>query len=199
MSMEENERSERLLVARMLLGDDGAFESFFAQHFAPLYRFALKRVSGESEAAEEIVQATLCRAVRKLSTWRGEASLLTWLCAICRNEIATHYQSRRKEPPMVDWTEDIPEIRAAIESLSVQGADHEVRRREIGRTVHAILDRLPPRYGDALEWKYIDGLSVAEIAARLGVAVKAAESLLTRARAAFRDAFSVVQQMEAKS
>jgi RNA polymerase sigma-70 factor, ECF subfamily len=56
--------------------------------------------------------------------------------------------------------------------------------------VQAILDRLPARYGDALEWKYVEGLSVMEIAERLGVGAKAAESLLTRARTAFRDAYT---------
>ena len=51
------------------------------------------------------------------------------------------------------------------------------------------MDPLPPRYGDALEWKYIHGLTVKEIAALLEVGPKAAESLLTRARQAFRDGF----------
>src|SRR5437763_597978 len=67
-----------------------------------------------------------------------------------------------------------------------------LRRSETSRLVQLVLDRLPGRYGDALEWKYIDGLSVAEIAERLGVGVKAAESTLTRARSAFRDAFTAV-------
>ena len=65
-----------------------------------------------------------------------------------------------------------------------------MQRREIARLVQVVLDRLPGRYGDALEWKYIDGFSVAEIAERLALAPKAAESMLTRARAAFRDAFT---------
>ena len=50
------------------------------------------------------------------------------------------------------------------------------------------MDVLPERYGDVLEWKYVDGLPVADIAARLDIGPKAAESLLTRARAAFREA-----------
>ena len=43
-----------------------------------------------------------------------------------------------------------------------------------------------------LEWRYIQGLSVDEIAHRLGVGYKATESLLSRARQSFRDAFSMV-------
>ena len=65
-----------------------------------------------------------------------------------------------------------------------------LRRNETSRLVQLVLDRLPGHYGDALEWKYIDGLSVAEIAERLNVGAKAAESMLTRARTAFRDAFT---------
>jgi len=181
---------DRFLVARMLRGDEAAFGELFEATFPALFRFALPRVSGDEDAAEEVVQATLCRAVRKLSTWRGEASLLTWLCTICRHEISDFYERRRKAPPMFDLTEDLPEIRAALESLGA--GESELHRRDTARAVQLVLDRLPSRYGDALEWKYIDDLSVAEIADRLGIGPKAAESLLTRARGAFRDAFTAV-------
>jgi RNA polymerase sigma-70 factor (ECF subfamily) len=179
------EHADRFLAARLLRGDEDAFAEFFDRNFAPLYRFALPRVADE-DAAEEVVQTTLCRAVRKLSSYRGEAALLTWLTTICRREIATYFEQRKKVPPMIDLSDDLPEIRAALESL---GAESTLQRREIARLVQVVLDRLPGRYGDALEWKYIDGLTVAEIAERLTLAPKAAESLLTRARAAFRDAW----------
>jgi RNA polymerase sigma-70 factor (ECF subfamily) len=183
--MSNVEHADRFLVARLLRGDEEAFTEFFDRNFGPLYRFALPRVADE-DAAEEVVQTTLCRAVRKLASYRGEAALLTWLTTICRREIATYFEQRKKAPPMIDLSDDLPEIRAALESL---GSEATVRRREVARIVHVVLDCLPDRYGDALEWKYIDGLTVAEIAERLALAPKAAESLLTRARAAFRDAF----------
>ena len=61
-------------------------------------------------------------------------------------------------------------------------------REEIGRFVQVALDRLPAHYGNALEWKYLENLPVKEIASRLEMGPKAAESLLTRAREAFRQA-----------
>jgi RNA polymerase sigma-70 factor (ECF subfamily) len=82
---------------------------------------------------------------------------------------------------------------AVLEALSTIGPEDPettLRRRELSSLVQRTLDHLPSRYGDVLEWKYIQGLSVSEIADRLGLGYKAAESLLTRARAAFRDAFS---------
>ena len=189
---DSTERSDRLLVARMLRGDEEAFASFFDTHFQPLYRFALQRVGGDADVAEEVAQTTMCRAMRKLSTYRGEASLMTWLCTICRHEISAYFEKRNRVPPMSDLSEEVPEIRAAIESLSAAGAAEQERRAEIGAVVRRVLDQLPVHYGEALEWKYIDGMSVVEIAERMRVAPKAAESLLTRARAAFRDLFSTL-------
>jgi RNA polymerase sigma-70 factor (ECF subfamily) len=184
---------DRFLVARMLRGDEAAFSEFFDASFAPLFRFALPRVGGDHSIAEEVVQGALCRAMRKLSTYRGEAALLTWVTTICRHEIADWFERRKSTPPMLALADDLPEIRSAIESLSTNVAEEALRRKEIAHVVQMILDRLPARYGDALEWKYIEGLSVVEIAERLGVAPKAAESLLTRARTAFRDAFTTAE------
>ena len=185
------EHPDRFLVARMVRGDEGAFGEFFESHFAPLFRFAMARVANDAQVAEDVVQATLCRAVRKLSSYRGEAALLTWLCTFCRHEISAYFEKASRVPPMVDLLDDIPEVRAALESLgAAERPEAALRRNETSRLVQLVLDRLPGRYGDALEWKYIDGLSVAEIAERLNIGVKAAESMLTRARTAFRDAFT---------
>jgi RNA polymerase sigma-70 factor (ECF subfamily) len=179
------DHADRILAARLLRGDADAFQEFFESSFAPLFRFALARI-GDADAAEEVVQTTLCRAVRKLATYRGEAALLTWLTTICRHELSTYFEQRKKAPPMVELADDLPEQRAALESIR---AEESPERREVARLVQVVLDRLPRHYGDALEWKYIDGLTVAEIAQRLSLGTKAAESLLTRARESFRDAF----------
>ena len=173
----------------MLRGDEAAFAEFFETHFAPLFRFAMPRVENDPHAAEEVVQAAMCRAIRKLSGYRGEAALLTWLCTFCRHEISDYFAQRRKTPPTLDLLDEVPEVRAALDSLAAA----QIERGETTRLVQLVLDRLPGRYGDALEWKYIDGLSVAEIGERLNVGTKAAEPLLTRARVAFRDAFTAAQ------
>jgi RNA polymerase sigma-70 factor (ECF subfamily) len=63
------------------------------------------------------------------------------------------------------------------------------RRGEKLRLIQIALDRLPARYGDVLEWKYIDGQTVREIAARLGIGTEAAQSVLARAKRAFADVY----------
>lgn len=176
----------------MLQGDERAFDAFFDGQFPRLYRFALIRLDHNEDAAEEVAQAALCKAIRKLASYRGEASLSTWLCTFCRYEISDYYRRNKIAVNSVDLIEDNPDVRAALESLgtSADDPDRAFDREEVARLVQATLDRLPRRYGDALEWKYVEGFSVKEIATRLGSSPKAAESLLTRARNAFRDAFS---------
>ena len=186
---------DRELVRRMLSGDERAFTEFFDGYFPGLFRFALARVGRNEDAAEEVVQATLCAAIAKLHTFRGEAALFTWLCTFCRHEVSAFYRRTGRNHAAVALVEDDPEVAAALESLAAAsdtGPEAAMRRDETARLVHLLLDRLPPRYAAALEWKYIEGLSVAEIAARFDLTAKATESMLTRAREAFREGFSIL-------
>jgi RNA polymerase sigma-70 factor (ECF subfamily) len=178
----------------MQAGDEQAFAEFFAGSFQPLYRFALRRADGDADVAEEVVQRTLCTAIDRIAQWRGEARLLTWLCAICRRELADHFRRRGRAPATVELTEDMPCGRAAVES-SAWGADDPERgtlRREVAALVHLALDHLPPHYARVLRWKYLDEASMKEIAGRTGATPKAVESLLTRARNAYRDVFNAL-------
>src|SRR5688500_7618466 len=159
------EKDDRALVRRMLAGEELAFEAFFDQYFPGLYRFALSRVRCDPAAAEEVAQAALERAVTKLATYRGEAALFTWLCTFCRHEISAYHRRQGRAVRQVELTEDAPEVRAALDLLALAADNPEqlLHRKEVARLVQVTLDHLPQRYGDALEWKYIEGRSVAEI------------------------------------
>jgi RNA polymerase sigma-70 factor (ECF subfamily) len=180
------------LAGRMLAGDAEAFESFAERHTRALYRFALSRLAGDRELTREIAQTTMCKALAKLDTYRGDAALFTWLCACCRNEILMHFRSRRSAPEEVELAEGTapaPGFPPAGPSGGGRSAEAALLEREAAERVHLALDLLPPHYARALEWKYLESLPVRDIAARLGLQPKAAESLLTRARQAFRAAY----------
>jgi RNA polymerase sigma-70 factor (ECF subfamily) len=183
-----------LAVARRILaGDEAAFGELFDHAFPRLYRYALARLGGDHEAARDVVQQTFCRAVERLDAYRGEAALYTWLYQICRNALGDHFRSTGREHRHFTPLEELPQVRAVLDLLRAPAAaEPEVGawRAEIGRLVQATVDALPERYAAVLEWKYIDGDSVKGIATRLGVTDKAAESLLTRSREAFRSALS---------
>ena len=189
---------DKALARRVAGGSEVAFEAFFREYFPRLYRFALGRVKGNAGAAEEIVQRTMCLVVRKMPGYRGEALLFTWLCQICRNEITSVFREQRHLGPEAEVPlEDNPAVQAALASLSVDiGPERSRSADEIARFVRATLEYLPTRYACALEMKYIRGCSVDEIGEELNISSKAAESVLSRARAAFREGFRSLWDFE---
>ena len=183
---------DKRLAKQLLEGDERAFSRFFDDNFARLYRFALARLSDNPEGAREIAQATLTRAVRKLHTYRAESTMFTWLCAICRHEISDWFRRQGRYQEHIVLVEDLPEVQAAIDSLQAPGQDSPERyyqRVETLRLIQVALDRLPVKYGNVLEWKYVEGHSVKEISARLDIGTEATQSLLARAKRAFADVY----------
>jgi RNA polymerase sigma-70 factor, ECF subfamily len=186
---------DRKLVSRMLAGDERAFDAFFNAYAKRLAAFAARRSTLPPATIEDIVQNTLIKAIRNLGSFRGEAAVFTWLCEICRNELVNLQRklARQSEHETIEsFTgagETVLELRAPEDQdpLSVlEIASHR-------SAVAATLNRLPERYARALEWKYGDGFSVEEVAQLLGLTTIAAQSLLARARLAFRQSWSPEQ------
>jgi RNA polymerase sigma-70 factor (ECF subfamily) len=190
-----DELEDRRLVKRLLAHDRAAFNEFFDGYFPRLYRFARARVGDDADATKEIVQVTLTKAIRKLGSYRGEAAFFTWLCTICRHEIADHHERVGRERQHVVLTEDAPDIRAAVEAITAPESDEpedNFRRLETTRLIQVALDQLPAHYGNVLEWKYVYGFSVDEIAAKLGIGMEAAQSLLARAKRGFQEVYGAL-------
>lgn len=186
---------DKRLVKQLLAGNDAAFDRFFDENFARLYRFAVVRMADDPDAARDVTQITLTKAVRQLHTYRGESALFTWLCAICRNEMTDWLARAGRRQAHVVLVEDYPDVQAAVDSFRAPAAEspeRQYRRTEALRLIQVALDRLPPNYGDVLEWKYVEGFSVREIALRLGIGAEAAQSLIARAKRAFADVYSAM-------
>lgn len=180
------------LVERMLTGDEEAFETFGERCFKAVYRFTLAKLEGDRDLAQEIVQTAMVKALSNLGTYRGDASLPTWLCSCCRNEILMHFRRRRTAPAEVELEEEM-ETAAGFHSQAAGDAEAALLSREETLSVHMALDLVPEHYARALEWMYIERLPVKEIASRFGLQLKAAESLLMRARQAFRTSYTSLQ------
>jgi len=183
---------DRALVQRLLAGEAEAFEQLFEESYDGLYRFTLTRVGHDELLAEELTQAAFVQALEKLDTYRGEAALFSWLCTFCRYEASAHFRRQHRIPASVDSPEEDGEVRAVLDAMAagVAGPDDSLQSKQAVALVHDALDSLRPKYRQVLAWKYFDDLPVSEIAQRLDMSPKAAESLLTRSREAFRIEFS---------
>lgn len=184
--------ADRELTAAMLRGDERAFQIFFDSYFPRLYRFARRRLH-DAEAARDVAQSTLIKAIRSLAHYRQEAALFTWLCQICTTQIIDFVRANRRHVRHILLQGD--PARAAIEGVAAP-VEHQPQDvcldMELSTLIQAVLDALPSRYGDVLGWKYLDELSVEEISERLGTGQTAAHSMLARARVAFRNSLATV-------
>ena len=184
---------DKRFVKQLLGGDERAFDRFFDENFARLYRFALTRLSDDPDAAREVAQITLSHAIRKLDSYRAESALFTWLCAICRNKTSDWLAQQGRYRDHIVLTEDFPDVQGAVDSYRApeqMSPERHYKRVEMLRLIQVALDKLPPKYGDVLEWKYIEGYSTREISNRLDIGAEATQSLLARAKRAFADVYS---------
>jgi len=177
--MESTERvwRERGLREAVLAGDELAWRRWYDESCEPLYAYLLWRCGGLSDHADELAQEVWLLAVRKLASFDPvKGTFLAWLrglgAGLARNHFRREWR-RRAEP--------LPE------SLPDPGGERHSR--EQAEAVAHALAALPERYESVLRAKYLDGAAVAEIASRNDESLKAVESLLSRAREAFRTAY----------
>ncbi len=184
---------DKELIQAMLRGDQRAFQRFFEAYAARLGAFAARRSSLTNAAVEDVVQLTMINAMRSLKSFRGEATLFTWLCQICRRHLADVHRKAQRQPRIESYDE-IAESRDP--AVVIQFADFrdpldECESDSTRGAVRRAINTLSPQHARILELRFGDDLTLPEIAQSLGVTVDAAESSLVRARKAFREAWSM--------
>lgn len=164
------------------------FNHFFDFYFPRLYRFTVARVDGDRELSKEIVQETLISALKNIKQYRGEAALFSWLCQINRNQISQYFR-KNKMLKMTKHINDNPEIQEVFDNIQDvinHNPDKTYENDKLRDIISSTLDSLPNDYGDILEWKYLDKLSVIQIAEKLNTSATSIQSKLARAREAFK-------------
>ena len=180
--------ADRALVARMRAGDQRAFDEFFKNSAPRLAAFIARRTALDPATLEDIVQSALIKAVRHLASYRGEAALFTWLTEICRNELADEHRKTKRRPAhlSLDEPEAVHRWEGMLLAPDAQEPVSQLQAAAERADIMKVLKDLPANYALVLEAKYGDGLSVEAIALQLGLTEIAVQSVLARAREAFR-------------
>jgi len=170
------ERSLRYVV---LAGDEAAWRAWYDAHAEDVRRYAHWRCGGRHELADEVVQETWLTAVRKVRSFDpSSGSFRAWVCGIvggiAANMVRKHQRSAARQQVLVE----VPAT-STIESND-----------DRSWATAMALSELNPRHEQVLRAKYLDGQSVNDIAANWNETPKAIESLLTRARDAFRETYT---------
>ena len=178
-------------------GNQEVFLAFYSRISAPFLKFIYFRAGGEMELAEEVFQEALTRMVHgreALRRLQDDDLIFPWLCGVARRILADRFRERtgRRVLSLDSLDVVIQEALLHAESrlVSPEEADHPQMRRLIGMVMSA----LHPTHAETLKAKYCEGLSVEEIAHRVGETVKVIEGRLYRAREAFRTVFQKVRR-----
>jgi RNA polymerase sigma-70 factor (ECF subfamily) len=178
--METSDRiwRERGLRAAVLAGDERAWRTWYDESFEDLYAYVAWRCGGLRDLADEVVQDTWLIAVRSIGRFDPEqGSFGAWLRGIAANVLRNSFRRRRSNPMQ-------PLNGRHVSAQATSAADRECSER-----IAVALVQLPERYEAVLRAKYFERRSVAQIASQWKETPKAIESLLTRARLAFRQAY----------
>ena len=132
-------------------------DSIYRQHAETVYRFLYAKTAS-AELAEELTQETFFQAVGSIQNYDESCQISTWLCAIARNVLMTHYRKQRRAPLSLD---DIPEM------SSISAEDTVLRGADVDRLRAAVI-RLPGPMRELVRLRLLGGLSFREIGAALG-------------------------------
>lgn len=177
MSLDDRVNRERLLRSAVLRGDDQAWRTWYDESFDDLQAYAVWRCGGRRDTAEEIVQEVWLTAVKRVRRFDpDQGPFAAWLRGIAINVLKNH---RRRVA--ASRLEALPEG----DTIALH-AGAEPGRQEQAERITAALLALPERYESVLRAKYLEQKSVAEVARAWNDSIKTIESLLTRARDAFR-------------
>lgn len=153
-----------------------------------VYQLAL-HLLGDQQEALDLSQEVFLRVFRTLPSFRGQATLKTWIYRIVLNQASNRQRwwRRRRRAQQVALDDYAASHGELPESKLAAQPDHVFQQREAASRVWTALDRLPFDQRAVLVLREIDGLSYDEIAVSLGVAIGTVKSRLARARGNLRD------------
>ena len=171
--------SERQLVARVVNGDPSAQRELYDSHVDRVYRLAY-RLAGEDELARDFTQLTFIRAFERISDFRFESSLATWLhtigVSIALNGLRKVKTARNLEAP--------------IEAASSIGTIPREAEPDLKARLNAAIDALSEKYRTVFLMHDVEGYTHEEIGAALGIPPGTSKTRLFQGRAKLREALA---------
>jgi RNA polymerase sigma-70 factor (ECF subfamily) len=170
--------TDQAVSLEALVADPLLFRTWYDDALPRVYRYLLTRC-GDQALAEEVTQEAFVEAIRSRRKFRGRSDPVTWVIAIGRNRLVDHIRHDRRSASrhlrLIDSRRD-------LESSAWRTSDER-------EAIDQALATLLPDQRLALTLRYLDQLPVREIAALLHKSESATESVLSRAREAFRLAY----------
>lgn len=159
---------EAALLARARAGDKAAVAAIYRRYVDEVFGYAFNQL-GERQEAEDVTSEVFLRLVRALPEFRGDSSLRTWIYSICRNILRDRWRERASHPRVpLDLVPARQTLDREAEPAGGSAAD-ATRAGDLSALGRAVLARLSPREQAVLALRFLEGRSVADTAAELGL------------------------------
>ena len=180
--MLRNEESH--LVAALMRGISSAWNVVYERHAGEIFAFVFHLVGGDRFVAEELCQEIWLRSIDRFDQFDpGRGTVRGWLFGVARKRVSLHFRQRASRETRFSTNRDDETIDASDTSMLPSETLEQIERAD---AVRAAMLMLAEDRRNVLISKYIEGLSVKQIAARTGKTVKAIETLLSRSRTQMR-------------
>jgi RNA polymerase sigma-70 factor, ECF subfamily len=163
-----------------VFASQAVFDAWYEQAVPRVFAYVLARCGRDHDVAEDLTQQAFVEAVRCRASFDHRSDPITWVCGIARHRLADHYRRLDAEE-----RRNLRLVEADPEDPLREDPAGVVEREAIA----AALATLPPLQRAVLVFTALDGLTVREAARLLERSESATESLLHRARVAFRLAY----------
>lgn len=171
------------LVRRALARDSSAFRTIMQTYNRRLYRLARSILRDDAEA-EDALQEGYIKAHRAMAGFRGDARLSTWLTRIIVNQAL---ESRRRRPAEAAEQAGAEPVTDGTFGIAPETPETLAMRNDLRRLIEHAIDDLPEHYRHVFMLRAVEGLSVDETAASLGISGVNTKVRLLRARALLRE------------
>lgn len=172
---------DQTLISLVQNGDEVAFAQLYKRHEQYVRAVVRRHLGAHDEMVDEVVQDVFFSLLEKLRYFRAECAFSSFLYTIARGK---SIDVIRKKKVVRALHHVIPHsILAKMKSLV---APDYVERSEVEEKINVVLNALPRDYAVVIRLKYMEELSVEQIATDLGVSTKTIESRLFRARTSFK-------------
>jgi RNA polymerase sigma factor (sigma-70 family) len=178
------ELSDGDLIRMVKAGDDSALGVLLRRHRDALYRFCL-HLTHNRDDAEDVCQESMARAITRVDALQTGSAFRSWLFSIARNLSIDSHRYRKRVCALPD-----EELAPLPLPLHHESPYDRVEVHEEYQTVAQALSRLKKNHQTVLVLREVEGLSYADIAARLDLSQAAVETLLFRARKRLREEYT---------
>ncbi len=178
------DRSDAALLEAARQGEREAIDALVDRYQARVYRFGMK-MCRDPEDAKDVLQETLLAMTRTVKTFRGAASVSTWLYGIARSYCIKKRRKSKFAPVETSLEGDARQARQVVDPE--RGPEEQTNALEVRAALERGIAALEPMYREVLLLRDVEGLTAPEVAEALEISVAAVKSRLHRARLAVRE------------